>query len=137
MEIREYIADNVDVFVIGAGHAGVEAGLAAARLGKKTIVASISLEAIADLPCNPNIGGTGKGHLVREVDALGGEIGLNTDKASIQSKMLNTSKGPAIHSLRVQADKRLYHEEMKKILENTVNLKVLEAEVTEDRKSVV
>src|SRR5574344_472157 len=131
MEIREYIADNVDVFVIGAGHAGVEAGLAAARLGKKTIVASISLEAIADLPCNPNIGGTGKGHLVREVDALGGEIGLNTDKASIQSKMLNTSKGPAIHSLRVQADKRLYHEEMKKILENTVNLKVLEAEVTD------
>lgn len=131
MEIREYIADNVDVFVIGAGHAGVEAGLAAARLGKKTIVASISLEAIADLPCNPNIGGTGKGHLVREVDALGGEIGLNTDKASIQSKMLNTSKGPAIHSLRVQADKRLYHEEMKKILENTVNLKVLEEEVTD------
>lgn len=131
MEIREYIADNVDVFVIGAGHAGVEAGLAAARLGKETIVASISLEAIADLPCNPNIGGTGKGHLVREVDALGGEIGLNTDKASIQSKMLNTSKGPAIHSLRVQADKRLYHEEMKKILENTVNLKVLEAEVTD------
>ena len=131
MEIREYIADNVDVFVIGAGHAGVEAGLAAARLGKKTIVASISLEAIADLPCNPNIGGTGKGHLVREVDALGGEIGLNTDKASIQSKMLNTSKGPAIHSLRVQADKRLYHEEMKKTLENTENLRVLEAEVTD------
>ncbi|WP_297377808.1 tRNA uridine-5-carboxymethylaminomethyl(34) synthesis enzyme MnmG, partial [uncultured Helcococcus sp.] len=131
MEIREYIADNVDVFVIGAGHAGVEAGLAAARLGKKTIVASISLEAIADLPCNPNIGGTGKGHLVREVDALGGEIGLNTDKASIQSKMLNTSKGPAIHSLRVQADKRLYHEEMKKTLENTENLRGLEAEVTD------
>lgn len=131
MEIREYIADNVDVFVIGAGHAGVEAGLAAARLGKKTIVASISLEAIADLPCNPNIGGTGKGHLVREVDALGGEIGLNTDKASIQSKMLNTSKGPAIHSLRVQADKRLYHEEMKKTLENTENLRVLEVEVTD------
>lgn len=86
MEIREYIADSVDVFVIGAGHAGIEAALASARMGKKTIVASISLESIADLPCNPNIGGTGKGHLVREVDALGGQMGLNIDKSSIDRK---------------------------------------------------
>lgn len=129
MEIREYLADTVDVFVVGAGHAGIEAALASARMGKKTIIASISLESIADLPCNPNIGGTGKGHLVREVDALGGEMGLNIDKSSIQSKMLNTSKGPAIHSLRVQADKRVYHEEMKKVLENEPNLRVVEAEI--------
>lgn len=131
MQIKEYIAGNVDVFVIGAGHAGIEAALAAARMGKKTIIASISLESIADLPCNPNIGGTGKGHLVREVDALGGQIGLNIDKSSIQSKMLNTSKGPAIHSLRVQADKRVYHEQMKMTLENEDNLKILEAEVSD------
>ena len=131
MQIKEYIASEVDVFVVGAGHAGIEAALAAARLGKKTIIASISLEAIADLPCNPNIGGTGKGHLVREVDALGGEMGLNIDKSSIQSKMLNTSKGPAIHSLRVQADKRVYHEEMKKTLENEPNLRVIETEVSD------
>lgn len=131
MEIREYIADSVDVFVIGAGHAGIEAALASARMGKKTIVASISLESIADLPCNPNIGGTGKGHLVREVDALGGQMGLNIDKSSIQSKMLNTSKGPAIHSLRVQADKRVYHEEMKKTLENEPNLRIVETEISD------
>lgn len=131
MQIKEYIASEVDVFVVGAGHAGIEAALASARMGKKTIIASISLEAIADLPCNPNIGGTGKGHLVREVDALGGEMGLNIDKASIQSKMLNTSKGPAIHSLRVQADKRVYHEEMKKTLENEPNLRIIETEVSD------
>ena len=131
MQIKESIASEVDVFVVGAGHAGIEAALAAARLGKKTIIASISLEAIADLPCNPNIGGTGKGHLVREVDALGGQMGLNIDKSSIQSKMLNTSKGPAIHSLRVQADKRVYHEEMKKTLENEPNLRIIETEISD------
>lgn len=129
MEIKRYIADEVDVFVIGAGHAGIEAALSSARMGKKTIMASISLDSVADLPCNPNIGGTGKGHLVREIDALGGEMALNIDKASIQSKMLNTSKGPAIHSLRVQADKRIYHEEMKKVLENEPNLRLIETEV--------
>ncbi|MFL8906394.1 tRNA uridine-5-carboxymethylaminomethyl(34) synthesis enzyme MnmG [Helcococcus kunzii] len=131
MEIKKYIADEVDVFVVGAGHAGIEAALSSARLGKKTIMASISLDAVADLPCNPNIGGTGKGHLVREIDALGGEMALNIDKSSIQSKMLNTSKGPAIHSLRVQADKRLYHEEMKKVLENEPNLRLIETEIDE------
>ncbi|MDO4604364.1 MAG: tRNA uridine-5-carboxymethylaminomethyl(34) synthesis enzyme MnmG [Helcococcus sp.] len=131
MQIKEYIASEIDVFVVGAGHAGIEAALATARLGKKTIIASISLEAIADLPCNPNIGGTGKGHLVREVDALGGQMGLNIDKSSIQSKMLNTSKGPAIHSLRVQADKKVYHEEMKKTLENEPNLRIIETEISD------
>ncbi|MFM1525302.1 tRNA uridine-5-carboxymethylaminomethyl(34) synthesis enzyme MnmG [Helcococcus bovis] len=129
MEIKNYIADEVDVFVIGAGHSGIEAALASARLGKKTIMATISLESVGDLPCNPNIGGTGKGHLVREIDALGGEMALNIDKASIQSKMLNTSKGPAIHSLRVQADKRVYHEEMKKVLEAEPNLRLVETEI--------
>ena len=92
MQIKEYLASDIDVFVVGAGHAGIEAALATARLGKKTIIASISLEAIADLPCNPNIGGTGKGHLVREVDALGGQMGLNIDKSSIQSKMFIMKK---------------------------------------------
>ncbi|MFM1540470.1 tRNA uridine-5-carboxymethylaminomethyl(34) synthesis enzyme MnmG [Helcococcus ovis] len=129
MEIKNYIADEVDVVVIGAGHSGIEAALASSRLGKKTIMATISLESVADLPCNPNIGGTGKGHLVREIDALGGEMALNIDKASIQSKMLNTSKGPAIHSLRVQADKRVYHEEMKKVLEAEPNLRLVETEI--------
>lgn len=129
MEIKKYKAAEVDVVVIGAGHSGIEAALAAARMGKKTIMASISLDSIADFPCNPNIGGTGKGHLVREIDALGGEMALNIDKASIQSKMLNTSKGPAIHSLRVQADKRLYHEEMKKVLEAEPNLQLIETEI--------
>lgn len=129
MKIKNYIADEVDVVVIGAGHSGIEAALASSRLGKKTIMATISLESVADLPCNPNIGGTGKGHLVREIDALGGEMALNIDKASIQSKMLNTSKGPAIHSLRVQADKRVYHEEMKKVLEAEPNLRLVETEI--------
>lgn len=126
-----YEAGEVDVVVIGAGHSGIEAALACARLKKQTIIMSISLDSIADLPCNPNIGGTGKGHLVREIDALGGEMALNIDKAYIQSRMLNTSKGPAIHSLRVQADKKLYHTEMKKVLENQENLRIVEAEVAE------
>ena len=111
-------AGTYDVVVVGAGHAGCEAALASARLGMKTLVVTLSLDAIAFLPCNPSIGGTGKGHLVREIDALGGEMGLNTDKTFIQSRMLNTAKGPAVHSLRAQNDKNMYHMEMKKPLEN-------------------
>ena len=102
IENNEYYAGEYDVAVIGAGHAGCEAGLAAARLGKKTLIFSISLEAIANMPCNPHIGGSSKGHLVREIDALGGEMAKNIDKTMIQVKMLNTSKGPAVHSLRAQ-----------------------------------
>lgn len=120
-----------DVVVVGAGHAGCEAALASARLGMKTLVVTLSLDAIAFLPCNPSIGGTGKGHLVREIDALGGEMGLNTDKTFIQSRMLNTAKGPAVHSLRAQNDKNMYHMEMKKTLENTPNLDIVMDEVIE------
>jgi tRNA uridine 5-carboxymethylaminomethyl modification enzyme len=120
-----------DIVVIGAGHAGCEAGLAAARLGMKTAVFCTDLESVAMMPCNPSIGGTGKGHLVREVDALGGEMGLNIDKTFIQSKMLNTSKGPAVHSLRAQADKHRYHEEMLKTLKNQENLNLFEEEITD------
>ncbi|MDU7502388.1 MAG: FAD-dependent oxidoreductase, partial [Finegoldia magna] len=128
---RLYYENPYDVVVVGAGHAGCEAALATARLGLKTAIMSISLDSVADLPCNPNIGGTGKGHLVKEVDALGGEMGLVIDKTYIQSRMLNTSKGPAVHSLRVQADKRKYHDEMKSVLENTENLDLIEAEVVD------
>lgn len=124
-------AGSYDVIVVGAGHAGCEAALAAARLGKKTLVITMSLESIAFMPCNPSIGGTGKGHLVREIDALGGEMGINIDKTFIQSRMLNTSKGPAVHSLRVQADKTLYHKEMKKTLEEEKNLDIVMDEVIE------
>ncbi len=126
-----YKAQNVDVAVIGGGHAGCEAGLAAARMGKDTIVFTMNLDSIAMMPCNPNIGGTSKGHLVREIDALGGEMGKNIDKTYLQSKMLNTGKGPAVHSLRAQADKHGYAKEMKKTLENTPNLKIKQAEVVE------
>jgi tRNA uridine 5-carboxymethylaminomethyl modification enzyme len=121
--------DEYDVIVIGAGHAGCEAALSSARMGLKTLILSINLESIAMMACNPSIGGTGKGHLVREIDALGGEMGLNIDKAFIQSKMLNTAKGPAVHSLRAQADKNKYHTEMKKTLERQENLDVKQGEV--------
>lgn len=127
----EYEAGEYDVAVIGAGHAGCEAGLAAARLGMKTLIFSISLEAIANMPCNPHIGGSSKGHLVREIDALGGEMGKNIDKTMIQIKMLNTSKGPAVHSLRAQADRKKYQAEMKHTLEKQDNLQVKQGEIVE------
>ena len=127
----EYEAGEYDIAVIGAGHAGCEAGLAAARLGMKTLVFSLSLEAIANMPCNPHIGGSSKGHLVREIDALGGEMGKNIDKTMIQIKMLNTSKGPAVHSLRAQADRKKYQAEMKHTLEKQENLQVKQGEITE------
>ena len=120
---------NYDVVVVGAGHAGCEAGLAAARMGMKALMLSINLEAVAMMACNPSIGGTGKGHLVREIDALGGEMGINIDKTFIQSRMLNTAKGPAVHSLRAQADKNEYHIEMKKTLEAEENLHLKQGEV--------
>ncbi len=135
MEVKlmaeRFEAGAYDVIVIGAGHAGCEAALAAARMGEKTLILSINLDSIAMMPCNPSIGGTGKGHLVREIDALGGEMGLIIDKAFIQSRMLNRAKGPAVHSLRAQADKHLYHIEMKKTLENEPNLDVKQGEVVE------
>lgn len=130
MNNKQIIEYNYDVAVVGAGHAGCEASLATARLGYKTIVFTVSIDSIAMMPCNPNIGGTSKGHLVREIDALGGEIGINIDKTYIQSKMLNRSKGPAVHSLRAQADKKNYSAEMRKTLENTDNLDIRQAEVT-------
>ncbi len=125
------IKKNYDVIVIGAGHAGCEAALASARLGFQTIVFTVSVDSIALMPCNPNIGGTSKGHLVREVDALGGEMGKNIDKSFIQSKMLNKSKGPAVHSLRAQADKQDYTGQMRKTMENTENLTIKQGEVSE------
>jgi len=120
-----------DVIVVGAGHAGCEAALASARMGKKTLLFSINLEAVAMMPCNPSIGGTGKGHLVREIDALGGEMGLNIDRTFLQSRMLNTAKGPAVHSLRAQADKHLYHLRMKKTIEEQENLDLKQGEVVD------
>ena len=124
-----YHAGEYDIVVIGAGHAGCEAALAAARLGMKTAIFSLSLEAVANMPCNPHIGGSSKGHLVREIDALGGEMGKNIDKTMIQIKMLNTSKGPAVHSLRAQADRKRYQMEMKHTLEKQENLDLKQAEI--------
>ena len=127
----KYNAGKYDIVVIGAGHAGCEAALAAARLGMKTLLFSISLECVANMPCNPNIGGTSKGHLVREIDALGGEMGKNIDKSMIQVRMLNTSKGPAVHSLRAQADRKKYQREMKHTLEMQDNLFLKQAEIVD------
>ena len=125
------VEERVDVVVVGAGHAGCEAALACARLGLETIIFTVSVDSIALMPCNPNIGGSSKGHLVREIDALGGEMGKNTDRTFIQSKMLNVSKGPAVHSLRAQADKAEYSRSMRTVLENTDHLSIIQAEVTE------
>jgi len=129
--MEQFLMGEYDIIVIGAGHAGCEAGLAAARMGKKTLMLSINLEAVAMMPCNPSIGGTGKGHLVREIDALGGEMGINIDKTFIQSRMLNTAKGPAVHSLRAQADKTRYHLEMKKTIEQEPLLEMKQGEAVD------
>lgn len=126
-----YFAGKYDIAVIGAGHAGCEAGLAAARMGMRTLVFSISLECIANMPCNPHIGGSSKGHIVREIDCLGGEMGKNIDKTYLQLKMLNTSKGPAVHSLRAQADRKQYQSAMKKTLEEQENLFIKQAEIVD------
>ena len=125
------IVENYDVVVVGAGHAGCEAALASARLGMETIIFTVSVDSIALMPCNPNIGGSSKGHIVREIDALGGEMGKNIDKSFIQSKMLNKSKGPAVHSLRAQADKMAYTKEMRGVLENTNHLTIRQAEISD------
>ena len=132
--------EKIDVCVVGAGHAGCEAALACARLGLETIIFTVSVDSIALMPCNPNIGGSSKGHLVREIDALGGEMGKNIDKTFIQSKMLNVSKGPAVHSLRAQADKSEYTRSMRSVLENQEHLTIKQAEVCkllwEDKNSL-
>ena len=135
-----YEMGEFDVAVVGAGHAGVEAALASARLGCKTVMFTISLDQIANMPCNPSIGGTAKGHLVREIDALGGEMGKAADKCFIQSRMLNRGKGPAVHSLRAQEDRVKYHEYMKNVCEKQKNLYVKQAEIAEiivDNKKII
>ena len=124
------ILEHYDVAVVGAGHAGCEAALACARLGLETVLFTVSVESIAMMPCNPNIGGSSKGHLVREVDALGGEMGKNIDRTFIQSRMLNVSKGPAVHSLRAQADKAEYSRSMRRVIENQEHLTVRQTEVS-------
>ena len=129
--MKQFEAGKYDVIVVGAGHAGCEAALATARMGHKTLVVTMSLDSIALMPCNPSIGGTGKGQLVKEIDALGGQMGINADKTLIQSRMLNTAKGPAVHSLRGQADKYKYHTEMKKTLEDNPNIDIVMDEVVD------
>ncbi len=129
--MEQVFMGEYDIIVVGAGHAGCEAALAAARMGNRTVLFTMNLESIAMMPCNPSIGGTGKGHLVREIDALGGEMGKNIDKTFIQSRMLNTAKGPAVHSLRAQADKHRYHVEMKKTIEKQKNLDIKQAEIVD------
>ena len=126
-----YYAGSCDVAVIGAGHAGIEAALACARLGLSTLLFTINLDAVGNMPCNPAIGGTGKGHLVRELDALGGQMGIAADAACIQYRMLNRGKGPAVHSLRAQADRRKYQEYMKHTLEQQENLQLKQAMITD------
>ena len=126
-----HVEETYDIVIVGAGHAGCEAALAAARLGFETILFTVSMDSVALMPCNPNIGGSSKGHLVREIDALGGEMGKNIDKTYIQSKMLNVSKGPAVHSLRAQADKGEYTKEMRRTLQREPKLTLRQQEVTE------
>src|SRR5574344_1386793 len=129
--MTEFYAGQFDIAVIGAGHAGIEAALAAARLGLETVVFTINLDAVGNMPCNPAIGGTGKGHLVRELDALGGEMGVAADHSCIQYRMLNRGKGPAVHSLRAQADRRRYQEYMKHTLEKQPGLELKQAQIVE------
>lgn len=124
-----YLIDTYDVIVVGAGHAGCEAALAAARLGCKTLLTTISLENVAMMPCNPAIGGPGKSHLVKEIDALGGEMGIAADKTAIQMRMLNLGKGPAVYALRAQSDKNAYHRYMKQVVENTDGLDLKQVQV--------
>ena len=126
-----FVVDTYDVIVIGAGHAGCEAALASARLGAKTLMATLNLDNIALMPCNPAVGGPGKSHLVREIDALGGEMGINTDKTCLQMRMLNTGKGPAVYSLRAQSDKKMYQMAMTKTLENQDHLDVKQLMITD------
>ena len=131
----KYNAGKFDVAVIGAGHAGIEAALASARLGCSTVVFTINMDAVGNCPCNPSIGGTAKGHLVREIDALGGEMGKTADECFLQSRMLNKGKGPAVHSLRAQIDRRKYSDVMKHKLELQENLQLHQAEVTDIEKT--
>jgi tRNA uridine 5-carboxymethylaminomethyl modification enzyme len=131
--MKEFLAGKFDIAVIGAGHAGIEAALAAARMGLETIIFTINLDAVGNMPCNPAIGGTGKGHLVRELDALGGEMGRAADRACIQYRMLNRGKGPAVHSLRAQADRRKYQQVMKHTLEMQERLTVRQGEIVDLR----
>ena len=133
--IPKYKAENYDVAVIGGGHAGIEAALAAARLGSKTVMFTISLDWVGNMPCNPSIGGTAKGHLVREIDALGGEMGKAADKTTLQSRMLNRGKGPAVYSLRAQIDRRAYSGYMKHAVELQKNLDVKQAEIVHIEKT--
>ena len=134
MNELEYLSSSTGIAVVGAGHAGIEAALAGARMGVDTVLFTISLDAVGNMPCNPSIGGTGKGHLVCEIDALGGEMGRVADKVCLQSRMLNVAKGPAVHSLRQQADRKAYHREMKRVLENTPRLRLVQAEIVAVRK---